>query len=367
MKRIISVILTLALCLGLAACGGNEPAPSTVAPATNASTVAPASSGASVESPSESTPAGAAAIRPANYPKDGTLEIVCGFAAGGGTDNNCRALAKYIETHTDISTVVTNIAGSQGRIGFQEVLNNPADGEQITIISLNTAPVEYYDLFEKEFLDDICKNNLYVEENFTVLSLQHDEARALAIRSDDKRFSNAEELFAYAKEHPGELNIASQGTTGVAGMFHEVLRQEYGIEFNRVIYSSASESYAALLGGHVDVANLSLGDVGDNPEVIGVCVGLAERSSLAPDVPTCTELGYPIIATQTRAFLIKKGTDQAIVDYLSALFGEIAQDPDYIKENIEVYKCPANYRPSSEGEALIKELCDGYRASIAKK
>ena len=83
MKRIAVLLLTLAMLLSLAACGakGGE----TASPA--ASSNPAGSSGADTAEPAE----------PEGWKPTSTVNVIVGFAAGGGMDSLARAVAQYID------------------------------------------------------------------------------------------------------------------------------------------------------------------------------------------------------------------------------------------------------------------------------
>ena len=71
----------------------------------------------------------------AEYP-DRPVRLVVPFAVGGGTDIVARTMAQALATHWGQRVVVENLAGADGLIGTQKVLNAPADGHTL-LVQLN--------------------------------------------------------------------------------------------------------------------------------------------------------------------------------------------------------------------------------------
>ena len=338
MKKTIALLIAIVMVCSLAACGGGTE-----------STPAPSASGNA--SADDGT---AKSIKPAGYPKGGTVTVVCGFNAGGAQDNNCRVASKYATILSGDNYVVTNIAGSSGRVAAADVSASPADGLKIYLANLTLADPEDYKLIEKENLKAQMTTNMLVAEDFTAICAMHDDARAITIKAGDSRFSNWTEFADYMKAHPGELTIGTPGANGAGGLMATLLAKKLGFEFNVVHYTSTNEVHAALLGGHVDaeMSAVSASNT-DADQAITIAVAAEKRSELFPNVPTLTENGYDLKIPTTRCFFVKKGTDPAIVEYLSRLFGEMANYKDYIDENHNVYVTSVDYKPAAEAQKLI--------------
>ena len=77
---------------------------------------------------------------------DKPIELVVGFAAGGGTDITARTLAMHLGKQLNTSVVVTNKAGASGELGLAYVAKAPADGYVIGMTNMPgpgaTPPIE---------------------------------------------------------------------------------------------------------------------------------------------------------------------------------------------------------------------------------
>lgn len=62
-----------------------------------------------------------------NYPNK-TVQIVVPYGAGGDTDTNARVMSKYLSKELGKPVIVTNVAGSSGVVGSQQVLDSKPDG-----------------------------------------------------------------------------------------------------------------------------------------------------------------------------------------------------------------------------------------------
>ena len=90
----------------------------------------------------------------------------------------------------------------------------------------------------------------------------------------------------------------------------------------------------ALQGGHIQLEVNSLADTssyiaaGTNVPLL-VCND--ERIDACPDVPTTVESGYDVTYGKPRGFFAPKGTDEAVLKYISEKMSEVCQNEDFVK------------------------------------
>ena len=88
--------------------------------------------------------------------------------------------------------------------------------------------------------------------------------------------------------------------------------------------------YTALLGGHIQmVSDAGWGPMIDTGKARLLAVMGEARARRLPDVPTLTELGYPIVASNPVGIAGPKGMDPAIVAVLQQAFHRASRDAEY--------------------------------------
>lgn len=332
MKKIISAMLALAMVCSLASCGKKDEPSGT-------------SSGSSTSSANHSS------AETLNYPKN-TINIIVPYSAGGAMDTTARVFAKYAEKICGQSVIITNVAGGSGSVGAQQVLNSKADGYTVLIsdpgpgfvtTSVNSVPFDF-------------------EKDFVVAGRQTFDARLIAVRADDARFSTPEDFIQYVKDHPGELNVGSPGATSDGAISVTLLKQA-GLEMNAVACNGSSEVKSQLLGGHIDVGALSVSDVipmlADN-QVMVVAVCSDETNEMLPDAKTFKELGYDVSWGTSRGYSFKAGTDEKIVQYWSDLIAQVSADPDY-QQDLANIGCPVATMDKDEYATYVGETFQTIR------
>jgi tripartite-type tricarboxylate transporter receptor subunit TctC len=105
-----------------------------------------------------------------------------------------------------------------------------------------------------------------------------------------------EEFIADAKKTPGQLTYGSAGPGTTPHFIGELVKLKTGIDMTHVPLGSESAAATAVLGGHVNIAFLTLGTTRSHIEA-GTMRALAVASNRRlkdfPNVPTTVEKGYP--------------------------------------------------------------------------
>lgn len=313
MKKLFSVALAVTMALSLAGCSGSSTASTTAAETKAADTTAAAAADTKV---ADSASAG-------SYEPTGTLTIIVPYAAGGGVDLGSRLLAKYLSEVTPVDVIVSNVAGGGGTVGAADCLKYDADGSYM--LALNPSAT-YISTKDKPLTFDIL-----TDYEFVAMMVQ--DQRLFVTSAKNANFQTVEEAVEYGKANPGKFNIGCSGTGNTAYATAEEFLEKTGIEGNVVPFDGSSEAKSAVLGGHIDVAVQSLSDVSSSmSEVTILATGGEERFSKTPDVPSMTELGYPMAQYVTRGYAFKTGTDEAIINYWSDKIGEVCSNEDFLKE-----------------------------------
>lgn len=287
-----------------------------------------------------------------DWPKE-TVTMVVPYSAGGDTDTYCRQMSKLLGEKLGVNFVVVNTTGGSGVVASSSVLTAKNDG--YTALFHHTGVMmtqEAAESNEFSFLND-----------FEVVgTIARDDTYALIARTDDSRFSNLEEMIAWAKANPGQLrfSVTYFGATHAAAV---AMERTMGIEMNQIdVGSSTADRLTAFMADQCDVLLVNYMNIADYVEngdfvVLGICA--ENRLPGLEDVPTLKEQGYEVIQPKLYEVRMPKGTDQAIVDKLSAAMAEVAEDPAF-QEVLTTYYAQAYYRDGAttiaEDTALVDEL-----------
>jgi tripartite-type tricarboxylate transporter receptor subunit TctC len=265
------------------------------------------------------TCASAAALAQA-YPSR-PIRIIAPFPAGGGYDFLSRLIGQEMSKTLGQPVVVDNKSGANGNIGTDAAAKSAPDG--YTLLMGGNSPLSLnVGLYPKLPYDPV--------KDFEPISRVATQPNLLAVHPGVPVKSLAE-LIQYARANPGKLSYGSNGNGSPQHLAAELLKRSAGIEMVHVPYKGAAPTASALLAGEVSLAfNIILLPL---PQVqagrlTGIAVASSRRSPLAPELPTMSELGYPIDIDTWYGLLAPAGTPKDIVARLSAETVRIVSLPE---------------------------------------
>ena len=141
---------------------------------------------------------------------------------------------------------------------------------------------------------------------------------------------NLTELITLAKAAPDKYNFASSGAGTPLHLAGVLLNHRAGIKLMHVPYKGAAPALTAILGGQVELA--IVGTPSALPyiktgKLTAIGVTSAQRTPLAPDVPTIAETlpGYEVELVY--AIVAPADTPQSVVAQLNTDITKAMQDP----------------------------------------
>ena len=182
-------------------------------------------------------PAGAEEWTPKN-----NVTMLVPWSAGGGADMAVRTLTPYLEKDLGVRITVVNATGANGWIAWNQLLKAKPDGYTIGQMNIPTVFSGY--------LDPQQKRNVSLD-NFTLLANEISDDGCLIVKKGDARFPDVKTFIEYAK-----ANKVIAGDNGVGTNKHLVavsLNSKIpGLQITPLHQKGWSETYSAILGGHVD-------------------------------------------------------------------------------------------------------------------
>jgi tripartite-type tricarboxylate transporter receptor subunit TctC len=220
----------------------------------------------------------------AEYPTK-PIRMLVGFAAGGTTDLLARLVAKEISVELGQSVVVENKPGAGGNVAADQAARAQPDGYTLIMGAINHAINA--SLYEKLPYDQL--------RDLTPVSMVAITPNMLVVPADSP-FSSVDDLLRAAKARPGELTFASSGVGTSVHLSGEQFKSMAGLDMVHVPYTGVAPAETDLVAGRVSmmfdsiVTALPLVQAG---RLKALAVTSAQRSAVAPDVPTIAEAGLP--------------------------------------------------------------------------
>jgi tripartite-type tricarboxylate transporter receptor subunit TctC len=245
------------------------------------------------------------------------IRMVVGFVAGGPTDALARIVALRLSGALGQQVVVENRGGADGIIGADVVAKSTPDGYTIFFASAGHA----------------INASLYAKvpyrtvEDFDPITRIGESPNIIAV-TPSLPAKDLRELIALAKAKPGELNYGA--TSSPTHLATELLASNAGIKLTRVPYKGAAPAMQALMAGDVQIVLSGIGTMLPQARagrIRALAVTGAERSPLAPELPTVVESGIKYVATTWYGLLAPAGTPRPVIDRLNQAARTSLDDP----------------------------------------
>jgi tripartite-type tricarboxylate transporter receptor subunit TctC len=259
-----------------------------------------------------------------SFPDGEVVEIIVGYDAGGNTDVLTRIVAEGMAAELGSEVQVVNLPGAGGSVGLSELAVSDPDGLTIGTFNIPSA-LSYI---------DPTRQLPYDRDSFVPVAGLALSPTVVAVRADAP-WKTFKDLVKAAAADPGNIILAG-GTNSTSDDALTVTALENdGVDFNVVtIGTGGADKTTQLLGGQLQVTVGSLGSIQvavQSGQVRLLAQATAERSTLLPDVPTLTELGYDINTSGSVTLAAPADTPQEYIDALDAAIKSALESPELIK------------------------------------
>lgn len=276
------------------------------------------------------------------------LAIIVPFAPGGSTDVAGRAVAERMSKSLGHAVIIDNKAGAAGQIGADFVARAAPDGYTLGAIGASTGVHPHL----------IGPPPRYKFEDFTYIGqLAYVEVVLLARKNLEA--GNVKELIELARSRPGKLTCGDSGAALELAM--ELFKSATKTSMVRVPYKGDAPALADLMGGHVDLAMITVASAAAQIKagsVKAIGVTSRSRSKAVPDVPTLAESGVTGYEAGVPTMMaVPRDTPRAIVDRLNAALNEALADPALVERFTSLGLGIQRYSPA-EAQGVVRAEYD---------
>jgi tripartite-type tricarboxylate transporter receptor subunit TctC len=262
-----------------------------------------------------------------DYPSR-TVTIVVPYGPGGAGDLTARVFAQKMTQQTKASVIILNRPGAGFVNSATMVAHAKPDGYTIFLLGGGTAVAT-----------QLFKRLPYTMSDFKhVSSISSFDLVLLA--NGQSHFRTVADLIAYAKAHPGRVNIGTIATGSTQNLAADLFKSMAGIDAQIVPYDSTSQVVTALRGGEIQAAfEIMPSVIGQiaSKSLIALAATGEKRFAGLPDVPTLGESGLKgYEATSWNGLSVPAGTPDAIVDALAKHIADAVSAPDVQKKLLDL-------------------------------
>jgi tripartite-type tricarboxylate transporter receptor subunit TctC len=283
------------------------------------------------------------------------------WAAGGATDLTMRILAELAGRQLGQKVLIENRGGAGGTLVMPVLQHAAPDGYTIGQLP---QPVFRAPWTQKVSWDPIRDTTPIIQISGVTFGI---------VVQSTSPLHSLDDLFDWAKGHPGELTVATNGVGTTPHLVMDQLFAQRKLSYVHVPYKGTAEQMIAVSSGQVMVGVNSNGFapfVDGGPLRLLVTFG-EHRTERWPRVPTLKELGYRIVATSPYGLVGPKGLAPHVVQVLHDAFKTAMFDPQHVAELAKydqqlAYLGPDDYGRSMR-ESYAAERLAVERLGLARK
>lgn len=250
------------------------------------------------------------------------ITLLVPWPAGGSTDISMRLLAEAAGRQLGQTVITENRAGAAGTLAMPVLQQAAPDGYTLAQLP--------YTIFRAPWTQKVLWDPL---RDVTPLVQVSGYTFGVVVPAASP-FRKFEDLFAWARAHPGQLTVGTNGIGTTPHVVMDQLMQQRGISWVHVPYKGTAEQMVAVASGQLMAGVNSTGFAPFvDSEQLRLLVTFAEhRSRRWPDAPTLRELGYGIVAMSPYGIGGPRGLPAPIVDKLHRAFRAAMNDPVHLAE-----------------------------------
>jgi tripartite-type tricarboxylate transporter receptor subunit TctC len=281
------------------------------------------------------------------------IRVIVGSSPGGISDVFIRSLGDELHKRLGQPLIIENRSGGSFNIAARACTEAANDG--YTICILPNEPVTYNLFLFKNLPFD--PNRIAPVSQLFIMSQVFAVSSALGVKS-------LPELAALSKARPKTLSYSSPAAA--QALFVEKFKEQTGADLVRVPFKGGGDAVTGLLSGTTPAVFIGIANVISHIRagtVTPLVMDDKERSALAPDVPTLTEIGYRGDLTRSYFGLFAPaGTPAAALDRLHNEITAIAAQPEFRdKTFVQRGLVPVLSRPGEFAEFLKEDRAASER------
>ncbi len=262
------------------------------------------------------------AMAQAKYPSR-PIQLVCPWAAGGGTDRIARIVAVLLEKELGQPVTVVNRTGGSGAVGHTAGATAGPDGHTLTIVTIEITQMHWQGLTPLTYKD------------FTPVALLNIDPAGVQVAANAE-WKTLRELLDYVKANPGKAKASGTGKGGVWDIARAGMLKTAGIPVDAMPWvpsTGAATGLQELVAGGVQVVTASLPEGGpliEAGKVRPLAIMADQRDALFPNVPTLKEQGINWTMGAWRGIALPKGTSPEIVAVVEKALEKVMKSVEFV-------------------------------------
>ena len=277
------------------------------------------------------------------------------FGAGTATDVAARMMAEKLSARWGKPIVIENRPGADGLLAINAFVS--ANDDHVLLYASTASFMAH-----PYTLDKLPYS---LERDFAPIARVTDTVLGVSVPSSLK-VNSVKEFVALVKAQPGKLNAA--GAAGVPDFTLGYFLKVEKLDVARVPYKDVVQAATDLSGGQIQFLLSSYAVLRGGQEsgrIKVIAIGGRQRFSLAPDIPTVHEAGFPTLNTETTAgFYGPRGMAQDLRDRIGKEVVAVVAEPEITKRLVATGQMVRTGGPADMAQTLKEQAAQ--MATVAK-
>lgn len=259
------------------------------------------------------------------------VRVIVAYNAGGSSDTLARVtIAAWEEALEEISgasinTIIMNMPGAGGEIGWTNLATAAPDGGTIGVVNLPAIP-----------LVELTRDTRFEPwlEAFAPIGVNVIDPNVVRLSKKSKH-ATLKDAIAAAVEKPGSVTVGADGPLSDDHAAMYAIEKLTGAKFTFIPFAGSAPANRAFLAGEVDIA---IGNVFDHTKTVDgaseAMVLQPARYDFIPEVGTASEvIGVEgLTLGSVRGFAAPGKIDPELLAMYQAAMEKVYNDPEFVKE-----------------------------------
>ena len=287
-------------------------------------------------------------VRAQTYPSQ-DIHLICAFPAGSGADVIVRYIGEKLRPLTGRTVIVENKPGAASNVATEYVARSKPDGYTILIHSGNALASNTH----------LIKNNPVDPAKQIQIAAPINQQGQMFVVHQNSPIKTFPELVTALRAKGDKASFATSTNSGlIAGA---LLNEKAGLQVVPVQYRAVGDSINDLQSGALDYAVLdpALAIAQERAGRVRILsVVTPQRLPTMPDLPTMTELGYPMALVGWFAAMVPSATPKPVVAQINTWINQILASEDVQKFLVDIGSVPWSGTPEEGQARLNKDIAD---------
>ena len=283
------------------------------------------------------------------------VRFVLPFGAGSATDVAARLMGEKLSARWGKPIVIENRPGADGLLAINAFIS--ANDDHVLLYASTASFMAH-----PYTLDKIPYS---LERDLAPIARATDTVLGVSVSSSIK-VNSVKEFVALAKAQPGKLNAA--GAAGVPDFTLGYFLNVEKLDVARVPYKDVVHAATDLSAGQIQFLLSSYAILRGGQEsgrIKVLAIGGRQRFSLAPDIPTVHEAGFPSLNTETTAgFYGPRGMAPDLRERIGKDVVAVVADPEITKRLVATGQMVRTGGPAELAQTLKEQAAQ--MATVAK-